>query len=176
MATFLWKSTMAAFLLRSILPVASKVSCSIPRNFENYKFIYPETKQIFWSPNRCVASVSASGPTTKDLSYNDIVDLKQMNKIILIDVREPAEIQETGLIAGSFNIPLGELKNALQLLSPADFLKKYGVHKPKPDADLVFTCRSGKRSRDAMQTAESVGFPNSRHYVGGFLDWQKHNP
>jgi len=52
-----------------------------------------------------VASVSASGPTTKDLSYNDIVDLKQVNKIILIDVREPAEIQETGLIPGSFNIP-----------------------------------------------------------------------
>jgi len=49
MATFLWKSTMAAFLLRSILPVASKVSCSIPRNFENYKFIYPEASMyIVW--------------------------------------------------------------------------------------------------------------------------------
>jgi hypothetical protein len=35
---------MATFLLRSILPVASKVkfSRSIPRNFENYKCIYPE--------------------------------------------------------------------------------------------------------------------------------------
>lgn len=52
-----------------------------------------------------MASVPASGPTTKDLSYNDIVELKQKNKIILIDVREPAEIQETGLIPGSVHIP-----------------------------------------------------------------------
>jgi len=43
-------------------------------------------------------------------------------------------------------------------MSPADFLKKYGIHKPKPHADLVFTCRSGRRSRGAMETAESVGF------------------
>jgi rhodanese-related sulfurtransferase len=52
-----------------------------------------------------VAAIPASGPTTKDLSYNDIVELKQKNKIILIDVREPAEIKETRLIPGSVNIP-----------------------------------------------------------------------
>lgn len=123
-----------------------------------------------------MASVSASGPTTKDLSYNDIIQLKQKNEIILIDVRELSEIQETGKLPGSVHIPLGELKNALQLLSPADFLKKYGIDKPKPDANLVFSCRSGKRSRNAMEDAGSIGFLNSRHYAGGFLDWQKHNP
>jgi len=52
-----------------------------------------------------VASLPPSGPTTKDLSYNDIVELKRKDKIILIDVREPAEIHETGLIPGSVNIP-----------------------------------------------------------------------
>lgn len=63
------------------------------------------SEHIFQSANRSVASVPASGPTTKDLSYNDIVELKQNNKIILIDVREPAEIQETGFIPGSVHIP-----------------------------------------------------------------------
>lgn len=63
------------------------------------------SEQILQSVNRSVASVPASGPTTKDLSYNDIVELKQKNKIILIDVREPVEIQETGLIPGSVHIP-----------------------------------------------------------------------
>jgi Rhodanese-related sulfurtransferase len=52
-----------------------------------------------------LASVPASGPKTKDLSYNDIVELKQRNEIILIDVREPAEIQETGKLPGSVLIP-----------------------------------------------------------------------
>ncbi|XP_023703066.1 thiosulfate sulfurtransferase/rhodanese-like domain-containing protein 3 isoform X2 [Cryptotermes secundus] len=118
----------------------------------------------------------ACEPTGQDLFYDDIIALKQRNEIILIDVREPSEIQETGILPGSVHIPLGELKNALQVLSPADFLKKYGTDKPKCDANLVFSCRSGKRSRSAMETAVSIGFLNSRHYAGGFLDWQKHHP
>jgi rhodanese-related sulfurtransferase len=52
-----------------------------------------------------VASKPTSGPTTKDLSYNDIVELTKKNEILLIDVREPAEIQETGKIPGSVLIP-----------------------------------------------------------------------
>jgi len=42
---------MATLLLRSILPVASKVKFghSIPRNFEKYKCIYPEASMyIVW--------------------------------------------------------------------------------------------------------------------------------
>ena len=43
---------MATFLLRSILPIASKVKfgCSTPRNFEKYKCIYPEASMyIVWT-------------------------------------------------------------------------------------------------------------------------------
>jgi rhodanese-related sulfurtransferase len=58
----------------------------------------------------------------------------------------------------SYCLLVGELKNALQVLSPEDFLKKYGTDKPKLDANLVFSCRSGKRSRNAMETAMSIGF------------------
>lgn len=61
--------------------------------------------QIFQSTNRSMASVPASGPTTKDLSYNDIIELKQKDEIILIDVRELSEIQETGKLPGSVHIP-----------------------------------------------------------------------
>jgi rhodanese-related sulfurtransferase len=53
---------------------------------------------------------------------------------------------------------VGELKNAFGVLSPADFLKKYGTEKPKLDANLVFSCRAGNRSRSAMETAMSIGF------------------
>ena len=52
-----------------------------------------------------MASVPAGWPTTKDLSYNDIIELKQKNEIILIDVREPSEIKETGKLPGSVHIP-----------------------------------------------------------------------
>ncbi|XP_069699787.1 thiosulfate sulfurtransferase/rhodanese-like domain-containing protein 3 isoform X5 [Periplaneta americana] len=125
---------------------------------------------------RSMASTPASGPAVKDLAYDDVVELKRKNEIILIDVREPSEIKETGKLPGSVHIPLGDVKNALESLSPEEFLKMYGIEKPKLDANLVFSCRSGKRSRSAMETAMSIGFLNSRHYDGGFLDWQKHHP
>lgn len=42
---------------------------------------------------------------TRDLFYADIVNLSGKKEIILIDVREPAEIQETGKLPGSTHIP-----------------------------------------------------------------------
>jgi rhodanese-related sulfurtransferase len=52
-----------------------------------------------------MACVSGTGPAGKDLSYEDVIELKQKNEIILIDVREPSEIEETGKLPGSVNIP-----------------------------------------------------------------------
>jgi rhodanese-related sulfurtransferase len=47
----------------------------------------------------------ACEPTGKDLLYDDIIALKRRNEIILIDVREPSEIKETGILPGSVHIP-----------------------------------------------------------------------
>lgn len=47
----------------------------------------------------------ACEPTGQDLFYDDIIALKQRNEIILIDVREPSEIKETGILPGSVHIP-----------------------------------------------------------------------
>jgi hypothetical protein len=40
-----------------------------------------------------------------DLTYDDIIELKSQNAIILVDVREREEIQETGKLPDSVNIP-----------------------------------------------------------------------
>lgn len=47
----------------------------------------------------------ACEPTEKDLSYDDITALKRGNEIVLIDVRDPSEIKETGKLPGSVHIP-----------------------------------------------------------------------
>jgi rhodanese-related sulfurtransferase len=47
----------------------------------------------------------ACEPIAKDLSYDDIIALKRGTEIILIDVREPSEIIETGRLPGSVHIP-----------------------------------------------------------------------
>lgn len=58
----------------------------------------------FLAPKRTMASAGS-----RDLHYNDIVSLSAKNEIILIDVREPAEIQETGKLPGSTHIPCNYL-------------------------------------------------------------------
>ncbi|XP_059471756.1 thiosulfate sulfurtransferase/rhodanese-like domain-containing protein 3 [Neocloeon triangulifer] len=110
-----------------------------------------------------------SGERKVDLTYEDIVALK--DEIVLVDVRDHNEIEETGQLPGSIHIPLPELKEAL-LLPPEEFKKKYDGAAPLKNAPLVFSCRSGNRSRRAMNAALELGFAESRHYIGGFLDWQ----
>jgi rhodanese-related sulfurtransferase len=52
---------------------------------------------------------------------------------------------------------VGELNGALQL-PPEEFSKKYGADLPLKSAPLVFSCRSGNRSRRAMNAVRQLGF------------------
>lgn len=107
----------------------------------------------------------------KHLSYKDVTNLIDRKEILLIDVRDPHELQETGELPGSINVPLNELKFAFKEMSDADFQKRYGAKKPAVNAPLVFSCRSGARSLKALQLALDLGYNRAKHYKGGFLDW-----
>ncbi|XP_042871125.1 rhodanese domain-containing protein CG4456-like [Penaeus japonicus] len=64
-----------------------------------------------------------------------------------------------------------ELEAALDM-SEADFQKKYGFAKFRPDDEkLVITCRSGRRVGIAHETLKNRGFSKHRLYRGSFLDW-----
>lgn len=53
---------------------------------------------------------------------------------------------------------VGDLKKALSE-SAEDFKRAYGgAEQPTKDAELIFSCRSGNRSRKAMATARELGF------------------
>ncbi|KAG6866794.1 hypothetical protein C0991_008730 [Blastosporella zonata] len=74
----------------------------------------------------------------------------------LIDVREPEEVVQ-GMIPSAVNLPLSDLGNSLHL-NPATFLEKHGFDKPGKDQQLIFYCRSGKRSTTASDVAKRNGF------------------
>jgi 3-mercaptopyruvate sulfurtransferase SseA len=42
-----------------------------------------------------------------------------------------------------------------------------------PDQNLIFFCRSGKRSATAAEAAGKNGYNNVRNYQGSWLDWTK---
>jgi rhodanese-related sulfurtransferase len=74
----------------------------------------------------------------------------------LIDVREPDEVIQ-GSIPSSVNLPLSEISTALGMNEDA-FKAKYGWDKPKRDQEIIFYCRSGKRSASAGDVAVRNGY------------------
>ncbi|KAI0343898.1 Rhodanese-like protein [Trametopsis cervina] len=87
----------------------------------------------------------------------------------LIDVREPDEVVQ-GSIPSSVNLPLSVLANSITL-SAETFKQKFGWEKPRRDQEIVFYCRSGKRSSSACDIATRNGFTNILNYTGSWLDW-----
>jgi len=121
------------------------------------------------------AKMSSSKGNIKVVSYNFVEGVKDEKDILLIDVREPSELAETGIIPGSINIPLAEVENALKNLSSEEFFNRYGRQKPSKNFPLVFSCRSGKRSEAASTIAQKLGYNNINNYSGGWLDWEQKN-
>ncbi|XP_055322401.1 rhodanese domain-containing protein CG4456-like isoform X2 [Sitodiplosis mosellana] len=104
------------------------------------------------------------------VSYEEVKDLPNHPEKTLIDVREPNELQETGIIPTSVNIPLGEVNTALSL-SDGQFKTKYNRSKPKLTDEVIFHCRIGMRSENAAIAANKLGYSNVKNYKGSWLDW-----
>jgi rhodanese-related sulfurtransferase len=64
--------------------------------------------------------------------------------VVVLDVREPSELAETGTVKGAIHIPLGQLESRLGEL-------------PK-DKVILTACRSGGRASRAMALLDAKGF------------------
>ncbi|XP_034029476.1 thiosulfate sulfurtransferase/rhodanese-like domain-containing protein 3 [Thalassophryne amazonica] len=126
--------------------------------------------QSFVSTLWAVWRTFSSAPSSTDVSYEQMKELLAAQKAVIIDVREPWELREHGVISGSINVPLGQLNVALQL-GPEAFKENYGGEMPQKTDHVVFTCLKGIRSKTALDTAASLGFKVVQHYPGGWQDW-----
>jgi adenylyltransferase/sulfurtransferase len=84
--------------------------------------------------------------------------LAQGTPFVLLDVREPAEI-EVACLPGSVKIPLGELPTRISELDPS--------------AETIIHCKSGGRSAKALQLLLDSGFTKACHVQGGINAWSK---
>ena len=91
---------------------------------------------------------------------------------ILIDTREPAELQSTGTIPGSVNIPIKSQPDSF-FISSEEFEDRFGFDRPQKDQELVFYCKSGVRSRSAAEMAKQAGWGKVAEYQGSWSDWEK---
>ena len=120
------------------------------------------------------ADDSSSIPAeSKIYNFADIQSLadKPSPNRILIDVREPGELQNTGKIPGSHNLPVKTAPDAFYL-PPDEFEDRLGWQKPGDGDEVIFYCKAGVRSRAAAQLAQRAGFGGKvGEYPGSWDDW-----
>jgi len=94
----------------------------------------------------------------QDISAKDLYSILQNEKdFILVDVREPDELTDTGFIPDAVNIPLGQIEQKLSTL-------------PKTGKLIVY-CKTGNRSAQAAKFLVSKGYPNVYNLEGGIERW-----
>lgn len=85
----------------------------------------------------------------KNLTVEEVIILLEANPdIIVIDVRTPDEIAETGAIENSINIDF----------KASDFKEKISVL--DKDKEYILFCKSGNRSGQASKIMAEMGFSN----------------
>lgn len=89
------------------------------------------------------------------------------DRSILVDVREPEELDEHGLIAGAFHAPRGLLEFWADPQSP--------VHRPEldPGRHTILYCAAGSRSALAAAALQELGYRDVSHLDGGIEAWKQ---
>ncbi|KAI3317458.1 Rhodanese-like domain-containing protein [Xylariaceae sp. AK1471] len=116
------------------------------------------------------STTSAAG--SKIWTFEEIQSLSTSPapKPTLIDVREPAELASTGRIPHALNIPITTSPDGFHL-SPQEFEDRFGFARPDKDAEVVFYCKAGVRSRAAAGIAREAGWKHVGEYPGSWIEW-----
>ena len=92
-----------------------------------------------------------------DLTPEEVAKGMAEGRYLLVDVREPNEVAVEAYPDG--------LVVPLSTFDPASI--------PDPGGkQVVFACRSGKRSVTASLAAQAAGLPYDKHLAGGIIGWK----
>jgi len=92
-----------------------------------------------------------------DLTPEEVSKGMAEGRYLLVDVREPNEVA-VDAYPGAVLVPLSTF-------DPRDIPDPRGK-------EVVFACRSGKRSMTASLAAQAAGLAYDKHLAGGMLAWQ----
>ncbi|KAH8318891.1 hypothetical protein KR074_010221 [Drosophila pseudoananassae] len=155
-------------LLKNCIMALRVTSSKVPL----HAAVKPQRQTLIPARNLQQRFYSSNTPVIGIVDYDVVKKLPSEPQKLLIDVREPNELIETGQIPSSINIPLGVVSQDLSA-SDSAFKSKYGREKPKADTEIIFHCKIGKRSLKAAEAATALGFKKVSNYEGSWLDWAK---
>ena len=93
----------------------------------------------------------------RDLGPDEVARGIREGRMLLVDVREPNETAVESYPEGVV-VPLSSFDPAA-IPDPAG-------------KEVVFACRSGKRSVTASLAAQAAGLPYDKHLAGGIIGWK----
>jgi len=114
--------------------------------------------------------VSEALNEVKTITADEALKLSSEGKCNLIDIREEAEINNTGRVENSNHIPRGMLEFWLDPESP--YFKN---GKLDMDKEMVLFCAGGLRSALAAKSLKEMGFEKVAHIEGGFAEISQSN-
>jgi rhodanese-related sulfurtransferase len=87
--------------------------------------------------------------------------------VVLVDIRDPRELEREGRMPGAYHCTRGMLEFWIDPESP------YAKPVFQEDKTFVFFCAGGWRSALAAKTAHDMGLKPVAHMAGGFGAWKK---
>ncbi len=108
------------------------------------------------------ALLETAKKSIEEIEAVDAAKLAGRDDVVLVDLRDPRELEREGKVTGAFHCPRGMLEFWIDPESP--------YHKPifAEDKKFVFFCAGGLRSALAAKTAQDMGLKPVAHVLGGF--------
>ena len=97
------------------------------------------------------------------LSPADAAEKMRSEDVLVVDVRDPSEVQQSGKLKGSVNVSRGMLEFR------ADPESQYHNPSFRKDKTILLHCASGGRSALAGKTLQDMGY-TAVFNIGGFKD------
>ena len=110
--------------------------------------------------------IDEANAAIETVSATDAIKAAQDPGVVIVDIRDPREIERDGKIPGAFSCTRGMLEFWIDPQSP------YAKPIFQQDKKFVFHCAGGLRSVLAAKTAQDMGLKPVAHIVGGFKAWK----
>jgi rhodanese-related sulfurtransferase len=107
--------------------------------------------------------LAAANAAVPKLQPNEVEAMRRKGNVLVLDVRDTAEVKENGKLKGAVNVSRGMLEFRADPESP------YHNAELQKDKTVLVYCASGGRSALSGQTLKSMGY-KTVYNIGGFKD------
>jgi rhodanese-related sulfurtransferase len=112
------------------------------------------------------ALVDEANAEIETLNAEQAIAAAKRDDVVIVDIRDPREIEREGRIPGAFACTRGMLEFWIDPQSP------YAKPIFQEDKTFIFHCAGGLRSALAAKTAQDMGLRPVAHIGGGFAAWR----